>query len=53
MAVLLDVKNLETQFKTEAGLVKAVDGSLIISTNRRLSEWSVKAAAANRSASSR
>jgi oligopeptide/dipeptide ABC transporter ATP-binding protein len=26
MAVLLEVKNLETQFKTEAGLVKAVDG---------------------------
>jgi len=26
MAVLLEVKNLETHFKTEAGLVKAVDG---------------------------
>ena len=26
MAVLLEVKNLKTQFKTEAGLVKAVDG---------------------------
>jgi len=26
MAVLLEVKNLRTQFKTEAGLVKAVDG---------------------------
>lgn len=26
MSVLLDVKNLKTQFKTEGGLVKAVDG---------------------------
>lgn len=26
MAVLLDVKNLRTQFKTESGLVRAVDG---------------------------
>jgi peptide/nickel transport system ATP-binding protein len=26
MASLLDVKNLQTQFKTEAGIVKAVDG---------------------------
>lgn len=26
MAVLLDVKNLQTRFKTEAGVVKAVDG---------------------------
>ena len=26
MAVLLEVKNLKTQFKTETGLVKAVDG---------------------------
>ncbi len=47
MAPLLEVKNLRTQFKTDDGIVKAVDDVSFPSTRRRLWGWWARAAAAS------
>jgi ABC-type glutathione transport system ATPase component len=54
MAVLLEVKNLKTQFNTESGLVRAVDGvSYHTLTNGRLLVLWGKAVVVNQSANCR